>query len=940
MKRILLFLSMLLCLTAANAQKECDGGDKNPVPTPEPTRSPRATGTIPVLRSGDPNEIEGPIGYDSVRWVSINDILNYTIRFENDPKIATAAAQIVDIRFDFPNKLWMKDFGIGAYCFSNLPVAVDKPSNAYQNRVDLKDSLGIYVDLIAGLDVAKKQGFWNFSTLDAETGIAPWEPDKGMLPVNDSLTHVGEGFVTFQIKPHTDVKTGDSISIMAKIVFDQNDTIPTNTWTNKIDAGMPESKLTAELHPTLPNVYNIKFTGKDDEGGSGIKHILLYMANHDDVYEEIDTCKVDSVLAFPVEEGRQYKLYSIAVDNTGNRESAKTDPDVILNMNAAPTDITLSNSDFQDDLEAGGFIGRLTSTDSDDSGKFTYALAEGDGAIHNDLFQIDGDQLQIKNSFKCADECEYKVRISTTDDGGMTFSKAFVLNMKNVLVKPDIDTLEINICQGDVFEFNGKEYDKAGMFTTTKENEFMCDSVYVLKITVSEKMERPIVTTEDGVTLVSSAVKNNQWFREDGTPVVGATEQKFTPEEDGVYYVAVSNGSCFSDPSQSFRYVANANINLTMDLKEGWNWISSNLSAPAMQDAKQFLAPIAEDVSRLVGFSNELTNDPQYGLVGNLEKIEPEQGYKLKMSQSVNHTLSGYTSKPETSVISLHKGWNWIGYVPAIDQSVSDALTLLNASENAIIKSEDDFATFANGAWTGTLDVMEPGRGYMYYSDKDVTFTYPVKRLFVVTDAVSSTRAMAAMTRSVAPWRYNEYEYPDNTTMIAKLLVNGEKSPEGAFSVGAFSGNECRGVGKYVDGLLFITVHGQLSSEQQITFKAVNNITGDEYTISETIDFNGQNYGTINQPFILNAKGGATGIETVETKFNIYPKPLRNMMYINGPVETIKTVHILSTNGQKMISTSELNGDGIDVTSLATGVYVVVVTKKDGSVYYEKVLKD
>ena len=352
------------------------------------------------------------------------------------------------------------------------------------------------------------------------------------------------------------------------------------------------------------------------------------------------------------------------------------------------------------------------------------------------------------------------------------------------------------------------------------------------------------------------------------------------------------------------------------------------------------LAPIAEDVSRLVGFSSELTNDPQYGLVGNLEKIEPEQGYKLKMSQSANYRLSGYTSKPETSVISLHKGWNWIGYVPAIDQSVSDALTSLDASENAIIKSEDDFATFANGAWTGTLDVMEPGRGYMYYSDKEVSFSYPVKKLFVITENARSRRSMAATTRSVAPWRYNEYEYPDNTTMIAKLIVNGEKSPEGTYSVGAFSGSECRGIGKYVDGLLFITIHGQLSADQQITFKAVNNITGDEYTISETIDFNGQNFGTIAQPFILNAKGGTTGIESAETKFNIYPKPLRNMMYINGPLETIKSVHILSTNGQKMISTGELNGDGIDVTSLATGIYVVTVMKKDGSVYYEKVLKD
>lgn len=43
--------------------------------------------------SADPNEIIGPIGYDSIHWVSINDVLNYTILFENDQEFASANAQ-------------------------------------------------------------------------------------------------------------------------------------------------------------------------------------------------------------------------------------------------------------------------------------------------------------------------------------------------------------------------------------------------------------------------------------------------------------------------------------------------------------------------------------------------------------------------------------------------------------------------------------------------------------------------------------------------------------------------------------------------------------------------------------------------------------------------------------------------------------------------------
>lgn len=58
---------MLLCLTAANAQKECDGGDKNPPDQKDPDRHHGDDGTITQLPAMDPNDLIGPEGYDSVR---------------------------------------------------------------------------------------------------------------------------------------------------------------------------------------------------------------------------------------------------------------------------------------------------------------------------------------------------------------------------------------------------------------------------------------------------------------------------------------------------------------------------------------------------------------------------------------------------------------------------------------------------------------------------------------------------------------------------------------------------------------------------------------------------------------------------------------------------------------------------------------------------------
>ena len=227
----------------------------------------------------------------------------------------------------------------------------------------------------------------------------------------------------------------------------------------------------------------------------------------------------------------------------------------------------------------------------------------------------------------------------------------------------------------------------------------------------------------------------------------------------------------------------------------------------------------------------------------------------------------------------------------------------------------------------------------MYYADQETTFSYPTTRVFVVTDQQNSQRRMSEMARAAAPWDYNEYRYPDNTTIIAKLNVNGVQAVEGTFSVGAFCGKECRGIGKYVNGLLYITVHGMLSDDQQITFKAVENITGNEFSIAETVSFEGQHLGSLANPFVLNANGEATGIESINSGYTVYPRPLRNRLYINGPVENIKAVNVLSTNGQMVISVNGYNHEGIDVSMLTPAIYVVAITVENGEIIYEKVLK-
>jgi hypothetical protein len=926
------FLLAWLIGVTAYAQNQCAQGDHKLNKNIEHQYNQLDESNILVYVPMDPNEIIGPAGYDdSIRWVSVNDVLNYTVLFENDAEFATASAVKVDVRFTFENEAQMKGFGLGTYGFANMSWPIEDTQTAYQNRLDLRDSMYIYVDLTAGVDATARQAFWTFNSIDPETGYTPWQVDRGMLPVNDS-THVGEGFVKFKLTPDKNLKTGDTISIMANIVFDQNDTVPTNRWRNTIDAGMPTSMVKANQDSKNENLYHLTLQAADDEGGSGLKRVLLYQANNFGIYEEAAVCPLDTVIDFETTPGHQYRFYSIAEDNVGNREPLKAVPDLVINNNAAPTDIALSDSIFKDDIVAGGFIAELSSVDIEE-GSFTYALAEGDGAVHNDMFQIKGTQLQAKECFKCAEDSVYKIRISTTDEGGLSFSKAFVLNLEKVLIKPDVDTLNVCICEGDRYDFFGYAYEKAGTYRYSKSNEYMCDSVYLLNLTVLPAVEKPRVSVEGVCTLVSSAAKGNQWFREDGSPVEGATEQKFTPEDDGVYYVAVSNGACSSEPSQAYRVRMTDKIALQMNLAKGWNWVSSNLSDAEYQSTAGFLNPIVDKVNSIEGLNSGLVKENN-GFSGSLTAIAPQESYKLNMEQSASGQWNGVAYRPEETPVSLQRGWNWIGYLPVEDKSLTDALSNLSPIENEVVKTIDGFAIYSGGVWKGTLTTMKPGEGYMYYASENRKFTYPVTRVFTV----DNTAALRIVSASAAPWSYDMHAYRDNTTMIAELYADDAKVVESVYSVGAFVGDDCRGIGTYIDGLLYLTIHGTLGDNEKISFKAYENASTDIFSIAETVSFDGMQIGTVAAPYPLHATTN-TGIrDTNADSFNIYPNPVRNTMFINGDINKIKGLKILDSNGMEVLTADHYTEAGIDVSSLLPDVYFVGIQTSTGY-QYKKIVK-
>ena len=480
-----------------------------------------------VQLSYDPNELIGPVGYDSLRWVSINDVLKYTVFFENDPDFATAPAQALDIRFQFPERQMQNSFAIGEYGFANQVFAEGIGGSFCRTRLDLRDSMNLYVDVLAGLDIEKMDAFWKFSSIDPTSGYAIYEADRGLLPVNDS-THVGEGFITFSLRPAAFMQTGDTLSLMAKILFDQNDTIPTNRWCNRIDAGAPTTQVLAQQDTENSLLYHLSFAAQDDEGGCGVKHVILYAADYLGVWQELGTYPADTTIDYLLEPGLSCPLMAIGEDHVGNREEFKEQPDRVLNDILPPAGLSLSNTRFADDLEVNGFIATILTTDAKDGETFAYALAEGDGAIHNDFFTVIDNQLRLNESQRCTDNSEFRIRLSTTNSGGMTYSEAFTLTMDHVLFRPKTDTLPVALCEGDTFMFRDMSYTQAGTFPISVANDYMCDSTFLLMLTVLPKPQQPVISLLNDTVLVSSNATGNRWYH-NGVLMEDAVEQQLVP---------------------------------------------------------------------------------------------------------------------------------------------------------------------------------------------------------------------------------------------------------------------------------------------------------------------------------------------------------------------------------------------------------------------------
>ncbi len=236
----------------------------------------------------DPNDKLAPIGIGVTHAVAVSNRLEYMIRFENDPKTATAPVQeLVVVDYLDSNMDWTSvRFGTLSYGDRLITIpsaAVDfsvrdlPPTNSISITGKTKGPMA--VDVSASLNPQTGRLEWRARAIDTKTGTLPEDALAGFLP---QASEAGRnGYVTFSVKPRVTTPLGTVITNIASIVFDSNDPIATPPVWNTIADVAPKLAFSiayaaAEIQPGNPFTYTFTITngGLVDIAGITISNSL------------------------------------------------------------------------------------------------------------------------------------------------------------------------------------------------------------------------------------------------------------------------------------------------------------------------------------------------------------------------------------------------------------------------------------------------------------------------------------------------------------------------------------------------------------------------------------------------------------------------------------------------------------------------------------------
>ncbi len=158
----------------------------------------------------------------------------------------------------------------------------------------------------------------------------------------------------------------------------------------------------------------------------------------------------------------------------------------------------------------------------------------------------------------------------------------------------------------------------------------------------------------------------------------------------------------------------------TIALSAGWNWFSTYIEVENPIEMLQAVeAALGENGIQIKSSLVNTEYDLEWGWFGDLDDVgmTNEEMYKVFVIAPCTVTVEGIPANPENHPITIYQGWNWIGFPSGVAISIDDAFAGFaiegDRIKNISAQSEYD----PEWGWFGDFETLEPGQGYMYYSN-------------------------------------------------------------------------------------------------------------------------------------------------------------------------------------------------------------------------------
>ena len=190
----------------------------------------------------------------------------------------------------------------------------------------------------------------------------------------------------------------------------------------------------------------------------------------------------------------------------------------------------------------------------------------------------------------------------------------------------------------------------------------------------------------------------------------------------------------------TFTTLAPTSFTQTLELTEGWNWVSLSIEAGDPVELLQMLeAALGDNAVQIQSFDDntEFDGEEWFGGLDDIG-ISNAQMYMIEVVNDCTVELQGTPADPADYEIYIEpEQWTWIGYPCTVEQDIAAALADFEPEEGDQIQAGNIMTEFDGEEWFGDFETLVPGQGYMYYSN------YYETKVLVIRASAKARRVIA-----------------------------------------------------------------------------------------------------------------------------------------------------------------------------------------------------